>query len=69
MGAMPSEQGDQWIDNRSRRVQDEAFCDAMYSAYSQGLEHPPRIGIDTRPCTQKPKILDVPAFLRQRSVD
>lgn len=68
MTSMPSEQGDQWIDNRSRKAQDEAFCDALDYAWRQGLEHPPKIGVDTRPCTRKPMVLDVPVFLaRQRA--
>lgn len=66
MGAMPSEQGDQWINNKERKRQDEAFCDAMDYAYRQGLEHPPKIGIDTRPCTNKPRVLDIPVFLAKQ---
>lgn len=50
----PPEYGDQWLDNRARKTQDEAFCDALAVAWKQGLEHPPMIGVDTRPCTEKP---------------
>jgi hypothetical protein len=50
----PPEHGDQWIDNRARKAQDEAFCDALAYAWKQRLENPPMIGIDTRPCTANP---------------
>jgi hypothetical protein len=50
----PPEHGDQWIDNRARKAQDEAFCDALAYAWKQGLENPPMIGIDSRPCTANP---------------
>jgi hypothetical protein len=50
-----SEQGDQWIDNRTRRAQDEDFCDAMAQAWRLGLEKPPMIGVDTRPGTRNPR--------------
>lgn len=46
--------GDSWLTNEMRKLQDEAFCDAMDLACRQGLEHPPMIGIDTRPCTKSP---------------
>ncbi|MGZ7029935.1 MAG: hypothetical protein ACXVG9_11470 [Terriglobales bacterium] len=35
----PPEHGDQWIDNRARKAQDEAFCDALAYAWKQGLEN------------------------------
>ena len=44
-------------ERRTRLEQDEAFCDLMRWAVAQGLEHPPMIGIDTRPCTSKPIVL------------
>ena len=34
----PPEHGDQWIDNRARKAQDEAFCDALAYAWKQRLE-------------------------------
>ncbi len=50
----PAEYGDQWLDNRARKTQDEAFCDALALAWRQGLENPPMIGVDARPCTANP---------------
>jgi hypothetical protein len=47
-------ESDHWLDNKVRRAQDEAFCDAMDIACRSGLEHPPMIGVDTRPCTKNP---------------
>jgi len=44
-------------ERRTRLEQDEAFCDLMRWAVAQGLEHPPMIGIDTRPGTSKPIVL------------
>ena len=39
---------------RSRREQDERFVDAMHRAVARRLEHPPMLGVDTRPGTQRP---------------
>ena len=44
-------------ERRSRWAQDEAFVRAMKRAVAQGLEHPPMVGIDTRPGTSKPIVL------------
>ncbi len=33
---------------------DDLFCRALTAAIDLGLEHPPMIGIDKRPCTKKP---------------
>jgi hypothetical protein len=42
------------VERRTRRDQDQAFCDAMLKAVWAGLEHPPMLGIDTRPGTTRP---------------
>jgi len=42
---------------RSLRLQDMAFCDLMRWAVAQGLEHPPMLGVDTRPGTSRPVTL------------
>jgi hypothetical protein len=34
--------------------EDDKFCAAMQRAITAGYEHPPMIGIDTRPCTTNP---------------
>jgi predicted nucleic acid-binding protein len=39
---------------RSRREQDIAFVDAMHRAVARRLEHPPMVGVDTRPGTRNP---------------
>lgn len=42
-------------DNRTkRRLQDVEFIKAMAHAIRRGLERPPRVGIDTTPCTKAP---------------
>ncbi len=33
---------------------DDLFCRALTAAIELGLEHPPMMGADTRPCTKKP---------------
>jgi hypothetical protein len=48
---------DVWIDNRCRKLQDEAFYVAVLVAWRQGLENPPMIGVDTRPGTKNPKFV------------
>jgi hypothetical protein len=35
--------------------QDYKFIQAMSRAVAQGLEHPPMLGVDTRPCTTRPR--------------
>jgi hypothetical protein len=60
-GQAPPESGDQWIDNRSRKAQDEAFCDALDRAWRLGLERPPMIGVDTRPGTRNPMMVVPPS--------
>jgi hypothetical protein len=57
MASAPAEFSDVWIDNRCRKMQDEAFYDAVLMAWRLGLENPPMIGVDTRPCTKKPKFI------------
>jgi hypothetical protein len=56
MTAAP-EYTDVWIDNRCRKLQDEAFYVAVLVAWRQGLENPPMIGVDTRPGTKNPKFV------------
>ena len=41
------------------RSQDEAFCSTMDQAIKLGLEQPPMIGVDTRPCTKKPRLVHI----------
>ena len=48
---------DYWANNLARKEQDEAFCDALADAWRKGLEHPPMIGVDTRPGTQHPRLI------------
>jgi|SoiMetStandDraft_2_1073263.scaffolds.fasta_scaffold635837_1 hypothetical protein len=52
---------DVWIDNRCRKLQDEAFYVAVLVAWRQGLENPPMIGVDTRPGTKNPKFVAIGA--------
>jgi len=42
------------LELQSRRSQDENFCEALIRAVRDGLEHPPMIGVDTTPGTQRP---------------
>ena len=42
---------------RSRRLQNIAFVDAMHRAVARRLEHPPMLGVDTRPGTRNPVTL------------
>ena len=44
-------------ERRSRWEQDEAFQRAMHRAVARRQEHPPMLGVDTRPCTRAPVTL------------
>ena len=42
---------------RSLRRQDRDFCERMLAAAGADREHPPMLGIDTRPGTRNPIVL------------
>jgi hypothetical protein len=44
-------------ERHSRWAQDENFCHAMRRAVLRRQEHPPMVGIDTRPGTRNPIVL------------
>jgi hypothetical protein len=41
-----------------REIDEGAFANAMMAAVEAGLEHPPMIGVDTRPCTKRPIFIE-----------
>ena len=53
----PSLSDSEKCEHRTRIEQDEAFCRAMARTVAAGWEHPPMLGIDTRPGTSRPQIM------------
>lgn len=42
------------------RAQDARYVAAMQAAIERGLERPPMVGVDTRPCTLRPVFVHLP---------